>query len=148
MQGIFFSPDPTDFILLGDSSPEPVVFLLGWAGCQDKQLSSYSRLYEDLGCVTVRYTAPADYVFFAPERVRPLARKLLALIAEMSLESSPVFFHVFSNNGCVVYQRMAELMRETKAKGEGEGAGYICLRRECSMGKTIHDSQTYSSYVN
>ena len=30
---------------------EPVVFLLGWAGCKDKYLAKYSEFYEQKGCV-------------------------------------------------------------------------------------------------
>ena len=83
---------------------EPVVFLLGWAGSRDKHLARYSRIYEDAGCVTIRYTAPDEYIFFDQDKVRPLARKLLDLVEEMSLENSPVLVHSFSNGGCVVYQ--------------------------------------------
>ena len=71
---------------------------------RDKELAKFSKIYEDAGCVTIRYTAPDEYVFLEQERVRPLARKLLDLVEEMSLENSPVFFHSFSNGGCVVYQ--------------------------------------------
>ena len=42
------------------------------------------------------------------ERVRLLARKLLDLVEEMSLENSPVLFHSFGNGGCVVYQGFCE----------------------------------------
>ena len=66
-------------------------------------------MYEDAGCVTIRYTAPDEYVFLEQERVRPLARKLLDLVEEMSLENSPVIFHSFSNGGCVVYQGCFEI---------------------------------------
>ena len=71
-------------------------------------MSKYSKIYEDLGCITIRYTAPSEYIFFDVEKIRPLAAKLLDLIAEMSLENNPIFFHVFSNNGSTVYQYMAD----------------------------------------
>ena len=45
---------------------------------------------------------------------RPLAIKLLDLVSEMSLESSPILFHCFSNSGATVYQYMAEEMRNNK----------------------------------
>lgn len=39
-----------DFAYEGDSSePEPVVFLLGWAGCKDKYLAKYSEFYVQRG---------------------------------------------------------------------------------------------------
>lgn len=89
-------PAPSsEFVFVNRGDPEPVVFLLGWAGCLDKHLSKYSKIYEDFGCITIRYTAPAEYIFFDVEKIRPLAKKLLDLIAEMSLEENPVFIHVF-----------------------------------------------------
>lgn len=39
-----------DFAYEDDSSePEPVVYLLGWAGCKDKYLAKYSEFYEQKG---------------------------------------------------------------------------------------------------
>ncbi len=91
--------------LVGPEEPEPVVFLLGWAGCEDKELAKYSKLYEDLGCVTVRYTLPE-----MAKKITPLAARLLDLLAEMSLQSSQVFIHAFGDNGGILYQHMSELM--------------------------------------
>lgn len=105
--------DSKDFVVvnpLGDESPEPVVFLFGWAGADDKILAKYSKIYESCGCITVRYTAPWSYIFKDQEKIRPLSRKLLDLIPEMSLEENPLFFHMFSNLGTAVYQYMAEEM--------------------------------------
>jgi hypothetical protein len=31
---------------------------LWYLGCQEEELSVYSELYEERGCITVRYTAP------------------------------------------------------------------------------------------
>ena len=45
---------------------------------------------------------------------RPLAMKLLDVVSKMSLESSPIFFHCFSNSGVTVYQYMAEEMGSNK----------------------------------
>lgn len=101
----------SDMIFVPKEDPEPVVYLLGWAGALDKHLSKYSKIYENTGCITIRYTAPAEYIFFSPEKINPLAKKLLDLIEEMSLEANPVFFHIFSNNGATVYQYMAENIR-------------------------------------
>lgn len=38
-----------DFNFLSDEINTPVVLLLGWAGCQDKYLMKYSKIYEDRG---------------------------------------------------------------------------------------------------
>ena len=37
------------FVVNGDTSNIPIVLLLGWAGCQDKYLMKYSKIYEDRG---------------------------------------------------------------------------------------------------
>lgn len=38
------------FVLNGDNTTNiPIVLLLGWAGCQDKYLMKYSKIYEDRG---------------------------------------------------------------------------------------------------
>ena len=44
---------------------EPVVFLLGWEGSKDEELVVYSRLYESLGCITVRYSSQARFLYTA-----------------------------------------------------------------------------------
>ena len=33
----------------------PIVFLLGYAGCKDETLQKYSQIYDQLGCITIRY---------------------------------------------------------------------------------------------
>ncbi len=104
--------------IVGASDPEPVVFLLGWSGCEDKQLAEYSRLYEDMGCATVRYTAPADYLYLSPGKIAPLARKLVELVSDMSMEASPVLVHAFGNNGAAVYQRMSQLLHADDAPSD------------------------------
>lgn len=35
--------------LLNEATNVPIVLLLGWAGCQDKYLMKYSKIYEDRG---------------------------------------------------------------------------------------------------
>lgn len=38
-----------DFNFSSDDSGTPIVLLLGWAGCQDRYLMKYSKIYEDRG---------------------------------------------------------------------------------------------------
>ncbi|XP_063441630.1 transmembrane protein 53-like [Mytilus trossulus] len=90
--------------------PETVVYLLGWAGCKDKYLAKYSTFYEKKGCITIRYTAPTDITYFKPVELRNIAVKLLDLVPDYNLEESPVFFHVFSNNGCFVYSQISDIL--------------------------------------
>lgn len=37
------------FVVDRETSNVPIVLLLGWAGCQDKYLMKYSKIYEDRG---------------------------------------------------------------------------------------------------
>lgn len=38
-----------DFNFATEESNTPIVLLLGWAGCQDRYLMKYSKIYEDRG---------------------------------------------------------------------------------------------------
>ncbi|XP_051984632.1 transmembrane protein 53 [Xyrauchen texanus] len=99
-------------------SKEPVVILLGWAGCRDKHLSKYSSIYNEQGCVTVRCTAPLKTVFFSEsfgyKELRSTAHKLLELLYDYEVENNPIFFHVFSNGGFMLYRYMVELLHSHK----------------------------------
>lgn len=96
-------------------SKEPVVILLGWAGCRDKHLAKYSSIYNQQGCVTVCYTAPLKTVFisesFGYEELRSTAHKLLELLYDYEVENNPIFFHVFSNGGFMLYRYIVELLQ-------------------------------------
>ncbi|KAL6104824.1 tmem53 [Pungitius sinensis] len=97
---------------------EPVVILLGWAGCKDKHLSKYSSIYNEQGCVTLRYTAPLKTVFisesFGYKELSSTALKLLEVLYDYEVENSPVFFHVFSNGGFMLYRYIIELLHSDK----------------------------------
>ncbi|XP_069567480.1 transmembrane protein 53 [Brachyistius frenatus] len=97
---------------------EPVVILLGWAGCKDRHLSKYSSIYNDQGCVTIRYTAPLKTVFisesFGYKELDSTALKLLEILYDYEVENSPVFFHVFSNGGFMLYRYIVELLQNDK----------------------------------
>nr|XP_057923291.1 transmembrane protein 53 [Doryrhamphus excisus] len=95
---------------------EPVVILLGWAGCKDKHLTKYSAIYNEQGCVTIRYTAPLKTVFisesFGYKELKSTALKLLEILYDYEVEHSPIFFHVFSNGGFMLYRYIVELLHK------------------------------------
>ncbi|XP_044224263.1 transmembrane protein 53 [Thunnus albacares] len=97
---------------------EPVVILLGWAGCKDKHLSKYSSIYNEQGCVTIRYTAPLKTVFisesFGYKELSSTALKLLEILYDYEVENSPIFFHIFSNGGFMLYRYIVELLHNDK----------------------------------
>lgn len=39
----------SDYVFVYNETNVPIVILLGWAGCQDKYLMKYSKIYEDRG---------------------------------------------------------------------------------------------------
>ncbi|XP_068809014.1 transmembrane protein 53 isoform X1 [Struthio camelus] len=98
----------------GPAGGQPVVILLGWAGCQDKYLAKYSAIYSQKGCAIIRYTAPWRMVFFSESfGIRSLqtpARRLLELLFDYSIENRPVLFHVFSNGGVMLYRYVLEAL--------------------------------------
>jgi len=62
-------------------------------------------------CITVRYTAPVDCLFWRRGRMHQLGHRLVELITDMSLEEHPVFFHVFSNGGAFLYQHVSQALQ-------------------------------------
>nr|CAD7585832.1 unnamed protein product [Timema genevievae] len=93
----YSSSEVEEFVFVYDEDKLPVVILLGWAGCQDKYLSKYSAIYEERGCITVRYTAPVGCLIWHGKMTH-LGKRLVELIMDMSLEEHPIFFHV---KGCI-----------------------------------------------
>lgn len=66
------------------------------------------------GCVTIRYTAPLKTVFisesFGYKELRSTALKLLEILYDYEVENRPIFFHIFSNGGFMVYRYIVELL--------------------------------------
>ncbi|NXC24597.1 TM53B protein, partial [Campylorhamphus procurvoides] len=103
----------------GPAEGQPVVILLGWAGCQDKYLAKYSAIYSQKGCTVIRYTAPWRMVFFSEtfgiKSLRTPARQLLELLFDYRFEDRPVLFHVFSNGGVMLYRYIIEALHTHKS---------------------------------
>ncbi|XP_018429244.1 PREDICTED: transmembrane protein 53 [Nanorana parkeri] len=97
-----------------DQQREPVVILLGWAGCKEQHLDKYSNFYRKQGCIVLSHTAAWRTVFFAESfglrYLREEAKKLLGILYDYEIEVNPVMFHVFSNGGFMLYRYMTELL--------------------------------------
>ena len=74
-------------------------------------LSMYSFLYS---CITIRYTASSDTVFYRPATLKPAATKLLELLIDLNLEGNPLFVHIFGKGGTYVYRYLTELVHRDK----------------------------------
>lgn len=94
----------------GTAPKEPVVILLGWLGCSNKNLSKYSEIYEAKGCVTISYIASPGILFFKPAKCQENAQKLLNILIDFSYEDNPIFFHMFSNGGSIIYRYICDLL--------------------------------------
>uniref|UniRef100_A0A1I8Q7G4 Transmembrane protein 53 n=1 Tax=Stomoxys calcitrans TaxID=35570 RepID=A0A1I8Q7G4_STOCA len=108
----FDQPEADDFVFVYNDTNVPIVMLLGWAGCQDRYLMKYSKIYEDRGLITVRYTAPVDTLFWKRREMFPIGEKILKLIYDMNFDSHPVIFHLFSNGGAYLYQHISLAIRK------------------------------------
>ncbi|XP_056671230.1 transmembrane protein 53 isoform X2 [Monodelphis domestica] len=104
----------TDIERREKGTEQPVVILLGWGGCTDKNLSKYSSIYYNRGCIVIRYIAPWQLAFFSEPfgipALRSPAKKLLELLFDYEIEKKPLLFHVFSNAGVMLYRYVIELI--------------------------------------
>ncbi|XP_070068216.1 transmembrane protein 53 isoform X2 [Drosophila takahashii] len=114
--GVHF-PEQEDMLDVNDfkDNDVPIVMLLGWAGCQDRYLMKYSKIYEDRGLITVRYTAPVDTLFWNRSEMVPIGEKILKLIQDMNFDAHPLIFHIFSNGGAYLYQHISLAVTRQKS---------------------------------
>ena len=93
-----------------DPNCEPVVFILGWEGARDEDMLSHTRMYEAWGCISIRYTSPARWVYLhADQELRDTARRLAALLTELCLTDNPVIVHCLSNNATNMYLHLKQV---------------------------------------
>lgn len=88
---------------------DPVVVLLGWAGCKDRNLAKYAAIYEKQ-YITIRYIAPTEDLFFKIGNLRQAADKILELVVDLDLKTNPIFVHSFSNGGGSIYRWISEII--------------------------------------
>ncbi|KAL6257192.1 hypothetical protein P5V15_012121 [Pogonomyrmex californicus] len=100
-----------EFVFVYEEDKRPVVILLGWAGCQDRYLAKYSAIYEEKSCITLRYTAPVECLFWRRDKMPYIGKRLLQVITDKQLDEHPIFFHVFSNGGAFLYQHISLAMQ-------------------------------------
>ena len=79
-------------------------------------------MYEERGCITIRYTPPIHCLALNREETRPLAERLAGLLDEMCIAESPVFVHAFGNHGAGMYQYLKE---ELMSVGAGDRLGGV-----------------------
>ncbi|XP_033333816.1 transmembrane protein 53 [Megalopta genalis] len=100
------------YVFVYKEDKRPVVVLLGWAGCQDRYLAKYSAIYKEKSCITLRYTAPVECLFWRRDKMPHIGKRLIQVITDNSLDQHPIFFHVFSNGGAFLYQHVSLAMQQ------------------------------------
>ncbi|XP_067928489.1 transmembrane protein 53-B-like [Watersipora subatra] len=103
---------------------ETAVMLVGWMGCEDKYLAKYSKIYESVGCTTIRYS-PTNSDIYRGQKTSEVAKKLLDVLIEMNLSDNPVLFHIFSNGGCRLYNAMRNELQNNSSFEEIEQLGVV-----------------------
>lgn len=79
---------------------EMIVLLLGWAGAKDTHLAKYSKIYENRGLTTLRYTVvtPKSVWRSLPVSKRLTAPLMPALDSLLEGNSRRILLHMFSMN--------------------------------------------------
>ncbi|CAG7817541.1 unnamed protein product [Allacma fusca] len=80
-----------------------LVVLLGWSGAREKQLAKYSEIYLKRGYIIVRCIIPAKVTYSDVEKLPLLANEIVGGLREHNLIWHPIFFHVFSNGGALLF---------------------------------------------
>ncbi|KAI1713104.1 transmembrane protein 53 [Ditylenchus destructor] len=97
-----------------ENKEAPLVLLFGWAGCRDRYLSKYAKIYEENGCSTLRFTVPISKVRCYSSYKRFAAEVYEKALRERVIESSetkfPIYVHVFSMNGCSLFSALWDLL--------------------------------------
>ncbi|XP_035699540.1 transmembrane protein 53-A-like [Branchiostoma floridae] len=122
---------------VSDDEKEPVVILLGWAGCKENHLAKYSSIHEQQGCITIRYIMPTYDIFFHTYKARTVAYKILELIFDLNLEGHPIFFHVFSNGGGFIYRYLTEMVASQRGGQVGALQIVGCIFDSCPSRRSL-----------
>jgi hypothetical protein len=111
---------------------KPVVVLAGWLGCQPRNLRRYHDKYDELGWTTViRIGSPqsvlnamtmgpsssssSDQHTIKQSSSEMLSSLAISLLTEISSLQPPYFvIHIFSNNGCFLWEWIRYLLFDEK----------------------------------
>ncbi|KAL7543395.1 hypothetical protein ACHAXR_013321 [Thalassiosira sp. AJA248-18] len=103
---------------------KPIVVLAGWLGCQPRNLRRYSQMYDHIGwdslirigsprSVVAAMTEGPSYGQSSKSEMKHLA---INILQELQTKQPPHFvLHIFSNNGCFLWEWMRFLLYENDA---------------------------------
>mmetsp|Transcript_2043 Transcript_2043/g.4750 ORF Transcript_2043/g.4750 Transcript_2043/m.4750 type:complete len:273 (-) Transcript_2043:120-938(-) len=92
-----------------------IVVLLGWMGSTDRQLSTYSALYEQRGCTTVRFIAPGSAALCFHSTLKKQVEQVLQDTSQVFVKaksSAKIYVHLFSNNGTFAFIAMLQRFQQ------------------------------------
>lgn len=75
-----------------------------------------SVLRSSCSCITLRYTAPVECLFWRRDKMPYIGKRLLQVITDKRLDEHPIFFHVFSNGGAFLYQHISLAMQRANTQ--------------------------------
>ncbi|XP_063994099.1 transmembrane protein 53-A isoform X2 [Diachasmimorpha longicaudata] len=64
--------------------------------------------------ITMRCTVPVEFLLWRRDKIPVIGRQLLQMIFDQNLHQHPIFFHIFSNGGAILYQQISLVMQEMK----------------------------------
>lgn len=91
----------------------PVVIIFGWGGASHKNISKYSSIYYNSGCITVQYILSTRHLFRDTDQIPDIMENVLHQIEDRGLTSHPVYIHCLCDTGVMCYQGLDIAMRKT-----------------------------------
>lgn len=89
-------------------------------------------------CITLRYTAPVECLFWRRDKMPYIGKRLLQVITDKRLNEHPIFFHVFSNGGAFLYQHVSLAMQKANTLFKVE---YIMRYEKIGSYKSFHNKR-------
>merc|ERR1719481_2459724 len=77
----------------------PVVIIFGWGGSSHKNISKYSSIYYNAGCITVQYILSTRHLFRDTDQIPEIMENVLYQLEEQDLTGHPVYIHCLCDTG-------------------------------------------------
>ncbi|KAL7544915.1 hypothetical protein ACHAWF_008283, partial [Thalassiosira exigua] len=118
-------------------SDRPVVVLAGWLGCRPRNLRRFVRMYDRMGWnALIRIGSPRSVVAAMtegpPDSSPKSEMRCLAVdtLRELRRIQPPYFvLHLFSNNGCFLWEWMRHLLQPSRTSLNDCNADFLDLRQ-------------------
>lgn len=97
---------------------KPVIVLCGWLGCRPRNLRRFTEMYNHIGYDTILQIGSPKSVIVAmlegPPTSLDMKHLAIDILKELQAIQPPYYiFHVFSNNGCFLWEWIRYLLYES-----------------------------------